>query len=44
MNECLQIQEGAVKCLLHPFEAKSNCLLVFCLDCGKDLYRECEVA
>lgn len=38
-QDCLQKEEGFVHCMRHPHE---SCKLVFCMDCGRDLYRECE--
>lgn len=39
-HECLQLHEGFTPCLRHIDGTK--CYLMFCLDCGKDIKRECE--
>lgn len=40
--DCLQVEEGFIPCLQHQEGAWASCKLVFCMDCGRDLYRECE--
>jgi len=38
---CLQSEEGMIPCgLLHDVGVK--CYLTFCMDCGKDIVRDCE--
>ena len=39
--DCPQLEEGMIPCLrLH--DAGVNCYLTFCMDCGKDIVRDCE--
>jgi hypothetical protein len=40
LMECLQLHEGFTPCLRHLDGTK--CYLIFCLDCGKDIRRECD--
>jgi hypothetical protein len=37
--DCTSKETAFIPCI-HPDGAK--CLLAFCPDCGKDIYRECE--
>lgn len=39
-HDCLQVEEGLTPCLRHIDGTK--CYLIFCIDCGKDIRRECE--
>ena len=41
--DCPQSEEGFVPCLrFHATEVK--CYLIFCMDCGKDIARDCETS
>ena len=43
MNDCSSTEVGFVPChLLHDVGVK--CYLAFCIDCGKDIKRDCEAA
>jgi hypothetical protein len=39
-HDCQQKEEGLTPCLQHIDGTK--CFIIFCLDCGKDIKRECE--
>jgi hypothetical protein len=41
LMDCTSTEVGFVPCLLFH-EAGVKCYLIFCLDCGKDIRRECE--
>lgn len=40
--DCPQTEEGMIPCLQHPEGAQAKCYLTFCMDCGKDIIRDCE--
>ena len=42
LMECLQEHEGFTPCLRHHGGAWAGCNLIFCLDCGKDIKRDCD--
>jgi hypothetical protein len=42
MMECLQLEESVIPCIRHHGGELAKCYLVFCLDCGKDIVRDCE--
>lgn len=42
MSECLQEHESIIPCLYHIGGDWAGCKLIFCLDCGKDIKRDCE--
>jgi hypothetical protein len=42
--ECLQLHEAMIPCSrLHDSDI-TICYLTYCLDCGKDIARDCEAA
>jgi hypothetical protein len=40
--DCTSEEVAFIPCLYHYDIARSKCLLVYCSECGKDLYRDCE--
>lgn len=42
IHDCVNAPESSIPCIYHRTGAWDGCRLVFCLDCGQDLYRECE--
>ena len=40
--DCLQLEEATMPCLRHHGGAWAGCNLIYCLDCGKDIVRDCE--
>ena len=42
IHDCVNAPESSIPCIYHRTGAWDGCRLVFCLDCGQDLYRDCE--
>jgi hypothetical protein len=40
LMDCTSTEVGFIPCLLFH-EAGVKCYLIFCIDCGKDIRREC---
>jgi len=41
--DCLQLEEASIPCLRHHGGSWAGCRLIYCLDCGKDIVRNCEL-
>jgi len=42
MDNFHEIIEATIPCLRHHGGAWANCTLIYCLECGKDIVRDCE--
>lgn len=42
MSDFHELIEASIPCLRHHGGAWANCTLIYCLECGKDIVRDCE--
>lgn len=42
MSDFHELIEASIPCLRHHGGAWANCTLIYCLECGKDIIRDCE--